>query len=191
MSKGGGALANGGDARRVAGEGTHEQEEEEAQLLGLLALDVGEGEGLAVRVVHLGGELLHVEREDDPPRDRVGLHALHHREQQLQAEPLQLQHLGDGAAGAVVLDEAGDDVAEVGADEKVLVAVARALDELDQGLEELARQADRQVGQRALEHEQRVDELHQHVDLGAVPLLLSQEVLRDRVVPLAEQLDEV
>ena len=55
------------------------------------------------------------------------------------------------------MQAADHDVAQVGADEEELVGVARPLHELDNRLVELARHADGEGGERALDHEERVD----------------------------------
>ena len=55
------------------------------------------------------------------------------------------------------MQAADHDVAQVGADEEELVGVARPLHELDDRLVELARHADGEGGERALDDEERVD----------------------------------
>ena len=55
--------------------------------------------------------------------------------------------------GVAPVQAADHDVAQVGADEEELVGVARPLHELDDRLVELARHADGEGGERALDHE--------------------------------------
>ena len=66
--------------------------------------------------------------------------------------------IGVGVGVGVAPVQAADhDVAQVGADEEELVGVARPLHELDDRLVELARHADGEGGERALDDEERVD----------------------------------
>ena len=92
--------------------------------------------------------------------------------------------------GVAPVQAADHDVAQVGADEEELVGVARPLHELDDRLEELARHTDGEGGEGALDDEERVDQLVEQVDVGAVALLRAKVVLHRGVVPLAEQLHE-
>ena len=55
--------------------------------------------------------------------------------------------------GITTGQRADHDVAQVGADEEELVGVARPLHEFDDRLVELARHADGEGGERALDHE--------------------------------------
>ena len=72
-------------------------------------------------------------------------------------QQLEFDDVGLFAVGVGAVHEAHGHVAEVGADEEELVGVARPLHELDDRLVELARHADGEGGERALDDEERVD----------------------------------